>query len=191
MTEFYNPYGINVKVDFKGEEFKNNQRAKLTTSNDGEVSIVLNGLEGDKSDLIHENLHIILTALRISDIDIYGEMINSILNENEKELNIYNKEEVFVKKIVDKVDNGTFEALGTNLKTVVTGLMEAVNTINKDINFNLDDLELNPYELLNKTIKEVFKVNNSYESPYFNMNVIQMEPAFRNWMKNNVTLKCT
>lgn len=189
MKNFYGSYGIKVRVDFSGSEFNNEQRAKLTFSESGDMSIVLNGLKGDKSDLIHENLHVILTALRIHDVNTYGRLMDAVVSE---EMDVYAKEEMFVERIIDKYKTGSFDALGTNLARTIDGLLKAVKTIDPDpdIDLDLNNLRINPYELLNKPLKEVFKVENSYESPYFRMNVIQAEPAFRNWMRNNITLKC-
>lgn len=187
MKEFYTPLGVKIIVDFSGENFNNNQRAMIRSDESGMVSIVLNGLKGDKSDLIHENLHIILTSLRTHDLDAYGRLINSIVEED---LDVYQKEEKFVELIVDKVKDGSFEALGNNLQVVMNGLLEAVKTINADFDMNLDNLNINPYKILNTKIKDIFNIGNNYSSPYYDTNVLQTEPAFRNWMKDNVTLKC-
>ncbi|MDD4624111.1 MAG: hypothetical protein PHX40_01935, partial [Bacilli bacterium] len=108
MNQVFNNLGINVTVDNSGNEFENGQYAKIITnpSEEGvQTSIILNGKKGTTFDLIHENLHIFLTVLRISDLASYERTIEAVLGQNQNE-DILTREEKFVKKIVSYVRKG-------------------------------------------------------------------------------------
>ena len=74
MSETFKELGIVVEKSTEG--FEGSQKAKIETSENGDVKIVLNDANGDYSDLVHENIHIYLTLLRYNSLEEYNHLIN-------------------------------------------------------------------------------------------------------------------
>lgn len=205
MQESFNPYGIDVIIDNSGEGFENNQNAKIHTDIiEGELktSIVLNGLRGTKSDLIHENLHIIFAMLRHQDPTAYGKTIEAILGNRANTMTVGVREERAINKIVNSLNNDfPMDFLFDSGYNVMEDLFKITNEIFKrhsnDVQLKLGDLidissiETNPYDFFNTRISDIIGIKDNTNSPYFNARLVDSETAFINWMdNNNIILKC-
>lgn len=193
MEEVFTPLGI--KIEQNDEVFADGQRAKIHTNSLGELSIILNTKLGDFSDLIHETLHIYLTLLRVTDLNAYGNLINSVVNEEPNNL-IFDKEEQFIKKVVS-FSKGKINFLHKDLQTFMNELIPVVNNLVKistgeDIDIDTENILNNPLEFLNTSLSKLYKINHTENShSLYNMGLLKAEPMFREWVKNNeINLIC-
>lgn len=184
---------LHIQVIHTADTFEHNQFAKLHSDESGNVSIMLSTQSGRFSDLIHETLHIYLTWLRYTDQNAYGLLMDTLVKE---ELNIYDKEEEFVKKVVD-FSKGNIDFLYKDLKSFITQLVSVVNGMVKtdtgeDLLLDIDNIINNPLEFLNTSLGELYAINPvQNDHPLYNVGLLAAEPMFRNWMKdNNIILKC-
>lgn len=200
MSETFKSIGLRVEKSLKG--FDGDQKARITTDENGDVKIVLNDANGQYSDLVHENLHIYLTLLRYNSLEEYDNLSSALisgdttLSEDEKiELlnsNIYDKEEYIVNKLVD-LNSGFNTFLSSDLKNFMKSVARVVTKhINPEYTFNEANLLNNPLEFLNTKMRDFYGINSlDNSSPYYNLGLLAFEPGFRNWMKNeNIILKC-
>lgn len=191
---------IGVAIEHSSEVFSNGQHAKVHSDENGKVSIVLNTKTGTFSDLIHETLHIYLTLLRYTDVNAYGRLIDSVVNENLEgyvnDMNVYDKEEAFVKAVV-LFSKGSTDFLYNDLKSFMTELTSVVNLLVKDstgedLDLDMSELINNPLDFLNTSLGKLYGINpteNSHE--FYNVGLLSFEPMFRNWLKNNnIILNC-
>lgn len=184
---------LNIPVVQTSDTFENGQHAKIHSDSQGNVSIVLNTKSGKFSDLIHETLHIYLTLLRYTDTDNYAKLVNSVVKSD---INIYDKEEEFVKRVVE-FTNGATDFLYEDTITFMDTLVSIVNKLVKDstgedLNINPTDIMTNPLEFLNTSLGSLYGINpNQNNHPLLNVGLLSVEPMYRNWLKDNgITLKC-
>ena len=194
MKMIFGDYGIDVEIDNSNNEFSDGQFAKIKTEQVGDslkTIILLDGKKGTKYDLIHENLHIFLTALRLSDYSAYEQAIEAVLGENIDE-NLLDREERFVKKLITYVKNGfSVDFLDNSGVEVMKQLYNIVKSINPNFNLDLSSAINNPLSLLTSSIKDVFGYKEDISSKYYDMRLIDSETAFRAWAQNNnVMIKC-
>jgi hypothetical protein len=187
MSKTFNQIG--VEIEHSSEVFSNGQRAKVHSDENGKVSIVLNTKTGTFSDLIHETLHIYLTLLRYTDVNAYGRLIDSVVNENLEgyvnDMNVYDKEEAFVKAVV-LFSKGSTDFLYNDLKSFITELTSVVNLLVKDstgedLDLDMSELINNPLDFLNTSLGKLYGINpteNSHE--FYNVGLLSFEPMFRN-----------
>lgn len=188
---------LGIEVGYDNTVFNNKQKAKLETNNEGEVRIILSE-KRDTDSLIHEFLHVFLTGLRHSNLDLYGNLIKIV----DADSNVYDAEESFVNAVINTMNGFNyldFESLFL-LNTGIIEVLSLMENVNKDklngitefIN-SLENVDVinNPLHILNKPISEIFNIQ-AKGSPLLNMSLIVAEPAYRNWMKNNnIKLNCS
>ena len=193
MKAYFGNYGIDVDISNDSKEFKNNQFAKIKTEvvdDKLKTSILLNGNKGTKSDLVHENLHIFLTLLRYSDYSIYERTIESVLGKNENEEDISEREEQFVKAIVNALQGDYVTDFLDKAEIVAQQLYNVIKKINPDFSLNIERAINNPEELFKSSLKDIFNYKSDISSPYYNVRLIDSEASFREWAKNKIILKC-
>lgn len=193
MKTYFGNYGIDVDISNDSKEFKNNQFAKIKTEvvdDKLKTSILLNGNKGTKSDLVHENLHIFLTLLRYSDYSTYGKVIDSVLGKNENEEDISEREEQFVKAIVNALQGDYITNFLDKADIVAQQLYNVIKKINPDFSLNIERAINNPEELFKSSLKDIFNYKSDISSPYYNVRLIDSEASFREWAKNKIILKC-
>jgi hypothetical protein len=183
MKEHFSQYGINVEETSDNKEFKNNQYAKIKTDIDEngnlKTSILLNSNKGTRADLVHENLHIFLTALRYSDYATYEKTIESIIGKNEDE-DLAKREEQFVKAIVSALQGDYItDFLNTSDNIVAKQLYNVIKKINPNFDLNLERAINNPEELFKSSLKDIFNYKEDISSPYYNVRLIDSEASFR------------
>ena len=199
MSNTFKELGITVEKSSEG--FEGTQKAKITSDEKGQVKIVLNDENGSYSDLVHENLHIFMTLLRYNSLSEYDSMLKTIINndpelsESEKEatrnLNVYEKEEYVVNKLVD-LNQGFNTFLAKDLNKFMSMIVDTLHILSPDYEFNANELVHNKLGFLNTELKEFYGIKNMpSSSPFYNIGLLSAEPSFRNWLKNeNVILKC-
>lgn len=198
MKVTFSKINVSVKrVSAKTGNFKNGQHAKIETNEDGKTTILINKDSSVLSDLVHETLHIYLTALRYQDLDVYNKFLSSVLIDPKYDyMNITEREEEFVKVISEKVNSDT-DFLVENLEDFTKILELSIKLVNPDFSAELaegyfESVENDPFTLLNTPLSTVFGVNtidNSHQM--FNLSMITTEPAMREWMASRqIILKC-
>ena len=193
MKAYFGNYGIDVDISNDSKEFKNNQFAKIKTEvvdDKLKTSILLNGNKGTKSDLVHENLHIFLTLLRYSDYNMYERTIEAVLGKNENEEDISEREEQFVKAIVNALQGDYVTDFLDKAEIVAQQLYNVIKKINPDFSLNIERAINNPEELFKSSLKDIFNYKSDISSPYYNVRLIDSEASFREWAKNKIILKC-
>lgn len=184
---------LKIPVVQTSEGFTNNQRARIRTTNEGTTVMELNTKSGDFSDLIHETLHIYLTLLSYTDVNLYGSFINSVVKNSS---NLSDAEEEFVKKVVDFA-KGKVDFLYDDLKPFITTLFSVVNDMvfqetNKNLEWEPEDLINNPLSFLNTSLGSLYGINplkNNHKM--YNVGLLAAEPMYREWMiENDINLKC-
>jgi hypothetical protein len=193
MKAYFGNYSIDVDISNNSKEFKNNQFAKIKTEvvdDKLKTSILLNGNKGTKSDLVHENLHIFLTLLRYSDYSTYERTIESVLGKNENEEDISEREEQFVKAIVNALQGDYITDFLDKAEIVAQQLYNVIKKINPDFSLNIERAINNPEELFKSSLKDIFNYKSDISSPYYNVRLIDSEASFREWAKNKIILKC-
>lgn len=208
MTETFSPLGIEVVIDkgieteegkFIPTEFKLGEKAKIETSEiNGEIKtrIVLNSVDGNYSDLIHENLHVYLTLMRYSDLDGYASLIDNIIantdkiNKPKETDSLGTKEEYVVNTLID-ITKGENDFLYSDLSKFLLGMQLVIKKYMNN-SFSVDaDVANNPVKFLNKTARQIYNIKDENTNMFLDMNLISIEPQFRNWMDSkNIQLKC-
>lgn len=180
---------IGVPLIYDVDGFDNHQKAKLEYK-DGEVRIVLS--KNDNELLIHETLHVYLTMLRHADLQTYDALMKTVSDSTD---NIYDAEEKFVNQIAKhskgliNLDFDTIETLTYSLVGILS-TMDGINTKTLE-DLNLQELKNHQLLLLNKSLLEFFPDIVSTDSKLLNYSLLMVEPAFRNWMKQeNIILNC-
>ena len=191
MSEKFKSIGVEVIQTRDSKIFSNNetQKAKIETALiEGEIktTIYLNQAKGSINDLVHETLHVYLTALRYYSEEIYNNLLSSVLKDTGKDnLNVTDREEAFVKIVSDKVEKGE-ELLVDNLKDFIKVINIAVGIVSPEFEGDEDI-----FELLKKPLHEVFNLDLNNNHKMFNLSMITTEPRFREWMKENeIMLNC-
>ena len=198
MKKTFNKINVAVKqVSAAVGKFENGQHAKIETNEKGKTTILINKDSSVLADLVHETLHIYLTALRYQDVDLYNRFLSSVLTDPKYDyMNITQREEEFVKLISEKV-NGNADFIVDNLEDFSKILELAIKLVNPDFELQLaegyfEGVENDPFTLLNTPLSEVFGINeidNSHKM--FNLSMITTEPAMREWMASRqIILKC-
>lgn len=196
MQDRFMTLGINVKQVSSSEgNFIDGQKAKIeTTEVDGRArtEILLNKDSGLVNDLVHETLHVYLTLLRYSDIDMYDTILKSVLGNlpDTSNLDVTEREERFVKEVSSAVSNGV-DLLVDDIKDFMIPLMTAIKVLNPDVDIDIVKAVNNPLSELNRPLRDIFNVGIDNSHPMYNLSLISTEPAMREWMtKEKITLKC-
>lgn len=181
--------GIKVKVVKHSDVFKNGQYAAIITDENGKTMIAISDELGGVGDVFHEFLHLFLTPLRYKHPQIYNQFIQSIVNDTT--INVTDAEEIFVKTVVDKINNfEDFTNIFENLSTFTTGLKLILMDVNPEYDIAGEE---NPVTLLKTPLSQLFEIDKTNVShPMYNLGLITTEPMMREWLKkNNITLNCT
>ena len=179
---------LDVDVIESTEGFNSHQKAKITTNPEtGKVNIVLNTAKGNYTDLIHENLHIYLTLLRLNNMEVYDELIKQLvethkpfLAEHSDKTNFAFIEEYLVDRIVALTD-GKDSFLYTDLKAFMFSLAGVIKEhINKEYVFDYAKLVNDPITLLKENMRDIYGINDMDNShSMYNMSFIASEPFLR------------
>lgn len=187
MKGYVKDLDIEVKiVEQDGNFTSDKQKAKLSVNDQGKVSILINNVSGTEQDVIHEFLHLFLTPLRYKNPELYDTLIKSVVKES---LNVTDAEERFVEIVSEAMINNTdFIDNFSDFELFINGLKSIVGNINPNIKID----PINPIEILNTSLIDLFEVNTIDNShPLFNESMIVLEPMMREWMqKNDIILKC-
>lgn len=194
MKVAFKPIGVDVKaVSAIDGNFKDGQHAKIETTvvnGKPKTTILLNKESGVSSDLVHETLHIYLTALRYASPETYNTFLNSVLGEEGVDLDVTAREELFVKKVSTGISTDT-DFLKDNIQDFSVSLAAAIKTLNPDFDIDLTSMISDPLTILNTPLKDIFGVSLDNSHPMFNLSAIMTEPAMREWMTaNEIILKC-
>lgn len=198
LNTSFEKIGISVSTE-ENYEFSNGQKAVWTLNEEGRTSIILNKDFGKKEDLVHEGLHVFLTALRYYNPEIYNTVLKELLSNDEynSDMSLLEKEELLVEKINNSINNFFTDDLflGGKLSVFLTALEEAVKDITSNEDFTLQGKKNRSTitSILSQPIVEFIgiDINNKPNHPMQDKNLAQMEPMFRRWMETkNIQLKC-
>lgn len=179
--------GLGIVILPSDENFQNGQKAKFGLTEDGIAYIKLNSNFGAK-ELVHEGLHVFLTALRYGYPEMYTKLIDSVKNTS-KATSLLEKEELFMEAINNDSETGfTGDFLYTGK---ISDFIKALNASGEYLAGESTDQRKTVADILSQPISKFLNISNDNSHPLFNLNLAQMEPMFRRWMEeNNVTLKC-
>lgn len=179
---------LGISIIQSNDTFEAGQKAKFEINSEGIAYIMLNNDFGGPEDLVHEGLHVFLTALRYQYPDVYDRLINSV-TATERGDSILEKEEIFMSEISkDMLEGYTGEFLNTGK---IGHFIEAFQVSRDFLSGESTRKQKTVGEILSTKISDFIGVPADNSHPLFNLNLAQVEPMFRRWMEEeNVLLNC-
>lgn len=170
--------GLDIKVELvpATENFKNGQKAKIITTEDGKTAILINNEIGQTEDVLHEFLHLFLTPLRYKYPEIYNSLVSSVVKD--ETLNVTDAEEEFVKFVAGKMElQVDFLNNFNDLEAFVKGIQTVLLDTNNEFIISKED---NPITLLTTPLMDLFEIDKTDKgNPMYNLGMITTEPMMR------------
>lgn len=200
IESLFSELGVSVEYSNKTSDFSDGQKAKFTTqlTEEGPISkIIVKKDLGKREDLVHETMHLFLSALRLTSPETYMNVLNTVLDaipdqESLKDMSLLKKEELFIHELQYKLNDlkDDFFTRDMDLETLLSGLYEASEIINPDI--LPKNINVNIYDVLTQPIVKFLNLKTkSTTHVMMNANLAQLTPTFMRWLEeNNYNLKC-
>ena len=180
MQKIFGDINVPIRIDYSGKEFNNtNNRIEKAKIQNGEI--IINGKAATEEDVIHEYLHLFMINAKYKNPELYQTiLIEYGKNANINDMSLDKLEESLVEYISDNIYTNGIDNISDSdsfLNLLKNNLVE-LNMDEKMID-SLDtiDILLTPVSELVKDLKKTNKL--------FNQSILLVEPAFREWIKNN------
>ena len=182
---------IDAEIVPESGNFFKGQHAKIQ---DGKI--LINKTNSSPADVVHEYLHVLLSALKYTHEDAYNYLMD---NNDLKTFDVNDREEEFVKAVSNSYVNNSNFKLKTESE-FIAGIKSAISSLNEDSKdkYLLDQAlskisDNNPFEILSTPLVKILGLEKTLgnDHPLYNNGLVVLEPEMRSWMKeNNINLKC-
>jgi len=195
ITAFHRLYNIDVEVRSLEDGLKKTKKAYIQASSAGNKIVINKDLDGSEEEILHEYLHLFLSAAKYNNSNIYEKLLVNwlkVTGQSLENLNLIEAEELFVFEVSTRMTTNREYLLNIDMESFLELFSEILKQLkvieNDDNTFNPKNGTIQSvFHILNYKMSDISAFKSLGSSSKSRTNLLYYDLNFKEWMEKLTT----